>query len=220
MHSLYQDWQESESGLLRAAALIYNERAKPSRLSPLILMTDPSAHGDVLASARAMPKSSAIIYRHFGAGNRAEIAHNLRQETFARGQQLLIGNDPELAVECGADGVHFKRDAAVSAPTLWRARCPDWLITMAGIKGTEGEGGDYIDYSGDLSVLDGLMVSSVFASTSESAGKPIGLKKLLNITAVLGAPIVALGGVNDQTAEALEGYGLSGLAGRFEAGRF
>ena len=116
--------------------------------------------------------------------------------------------------------MHFKRDAAVSAPTLWRARCPDWLITMAGIKGTEGEGGDYIDYSGDLSVLDGLMVSSVFASTSESAGKPIGLKKLLNITAVLGAPIVALGGVNDQTAEALEGYGLSGLAGRFEAGRF
>ena len=205
---------KDESAVLRLAGIIGLERGVKYRLSPLVLMTDPSVHIDVLAAAQAMPKGAAIIYRHFGAENRELTAASLRQITFTRGQQLLIGNDPELAINCGADGVHFTRDAALAAPLLWRARCPDWLISMAGIKEIGGEG-DYIDYGGDLSVLDGLMVSSVFASRSPSAGKPIGVKRLLSITAVLGTPIYALGGVNEQTAEALEGCGLSGIAGRF-----
>ena len=207
-----------ESAVLRVAGGIGVERGAKYRLSPLVLMTDPNAHEDVAAAARAMPKGAAIIYRHFGADKREAAAAELRHVTFARGQQLLIGNDPELAINCGADGVHFTRDAALIAPMLWRERCPDWLISMAGIKETDGPDmvdGDYIDYGGDLSVLDGLMVSSVFASESPSAGKPIGVKRLLSITAVLGAPIYALGGVNERTAEALEGCGLSGIAGRF-----
>ena len=184
---------KDESAVLRTAGAIGVERGPNCRLSPLALMTDPSVHQDVLVAARSMPKGAAILYRHFGADDRQEIAVKLRQITFARGQQLLIGNDPELAINCGADGVHFTRDAALTAPMLWRARCPDWLITMAGIKenasdGVSGEG-DYIDYGGDLSVLDALMVSPIFASDSPSAGQPIGVKRLLSIAAVLGAPI-------------------------------
>lgn len=212
---LYQDWLQSESALVRAAGAISMDRSRHCRLSPLVLMTDPVVHEDLIAAAANMPKGAAIIYRHFGQARREDIAAQLRQVTFARQQQLLIGNDPELAIACGADGVHFTRDGDVTSPMLWRARCPEWLISMAGIKETDGEG-DYIDYGGDISVLDGLMVSSVFASSSESAGKPIGLKKLLSITAVLGAPIYALGGVNEMTAEALAGCGLSGIAGRFK----
>ena len=210
---------KNKSAVLRVAGVIGLERGPACRLSPLVMLSDPQVHKDVIAAANNMPKGAAIIYRHFGAPRRAEIAAELRQISFARGQQLLIGNDPALAIGCGADGVHFTRDAALTAPMLWRARCPDWLISMAGIKqidefSTSGEG-DYIDYSGDLCVLDGLMVSSVFASDSPSAGRPIGVSKLLSIAAVLGAPIYALGGVNGRTAEALDGCGLSGIAGRF-----
>ena len=201
---------------MKAAGVIAQERGRYCRLSPLVFMTDPSVHPDAVAAAENMPRGSAIIYRHFGQARREAAAVKLRQITFARGQQFLIGNDPQLAIDCGADGVHFTRDAAVIAPALWRARCPDWLISMAGIKQASADGeGDYIDYSGDLSVLDGLMISSVFASDSPSAGTPIGLQKLLTITAMLSAPIYALGGVTEQTASALEGYGLSGIAGRF-----
>ena len=215
--SPYQHWQESESALVRAAREISIERRAGCRLAPLVLMTDPALHKDVCAAARAMPEGAAIIYRHFGEAAREDVAAQLRELTFARGQQLLIGNDPELALDCGADGAHFTRGADLAAPTLWRARCPDWLITMAGIKGEAGEMGieGYIDYSGDLCVLDGLMISPIFASSSPSAGTPIGVQKLLSITALLGAPIYALGGVNARTAEALTGCGLSGLAGRF-----
>jgi thiamine-phosphate pyrophosphorylase len=215
MDALYQDWRESESAVIRTAGEIAQNRKASCRLSPLVMMSDPHVHENVVASAKAMPRGAAIIYRHFGDAKREEIAARLQEVTFARDQQLLIGNDPELAITCGADGVHFKRDATLAAPRLWRARCPDWLISKAGMKGDDDEG--YIDYSGDLSVLDGLMVSSVFASDSSSAGNPIGLKRLLTITAMLGAPIYALGGVNERTAEALEGCGLSGIAGRFNS---
>lgn len=210
----YQHWDKSESALLKGAAQIYAERHRPCRLAPLVIMTDPSVHDDVCALAMGAPKGAAIIYRHFGADDREGTADKLRHITFARAQQFLIGDDPMLAINCGADGVHFRRDEAVEAPTLWRARCPDWIITMAGIKGA-GIQDDYVDYSGDLSVLDGLFVSCIFHSESQSAGKPIGTARLLGICAVLGAPIVALGGVNARTIDALTGSGVAGIAGRF-----
>lgn len=193
--------------------MIARDRDIGLRLSPLLLMTDPAVHDDVCALATRAPQGCAIIYRHFGAENRKDVAQRLRQITFARNQQFLIGDDPTLAIHVGADGVHFRRDPAVDAPTLWRRRCPDWLISMAGIKADDDMDG-YVDYSGELSVLDGLLISSVFHSDSPSAGRPLGITRLLSIAAVLGAPIYALGGVNDRTAPDLEGCGLAGIAGR------
>jgi len=124
--------------------------------------------------------------------------------TFERRQQFLIGNDPDLAIKVGADGVHFRRDSALTAPTLWRRRCPDWLITMAGVKNG--------DYSGDLSVLDGLLVSSIFESQSPSAGEPIGIGALKTQVQALPVPVFALGGINAGTAKRLIGTGAAGLA--------
>jgi len=138
-----------------------------SRLSPLVLMTDPKRMTDVVKAAKNMPRGAAIIYRHFGSAHRFVDAEALRQVTFERDQQFLIGADPELAIEVGADGVHFRRDAELDAPILWRQRCPEWLISMAGLK--QG------DYNGDISVLDALFVSAVFKSRSPSAGEPIGV---------------------------------------------
>lgn len=172
-------------------------------------MSDPERTPDILRAAANMPKGAAIIYRHFGARDRGKIAEALRQITFARGQQLLIGNDPELAITCGADGVHFRRDPAVAEPVLWRRHCPDWIITMAGIKS-----GDYVsDYTGNLSVLDGLLVSSVFESDSASAGDPMGIEKLQLIAKALPVPVIALGGINSNTAPQLIGSGVAGIAG-------
>lgn len=168
-------------------------------------MTDPSRVSDVVATAKNLPKGTAIIYRHFGSAHRFVDAENLRQTTFESGQQLLIGDDPELAVEVGADGVHFTRDAKVEAPALWRKRCPEWLISMAGIKSGE--------YGGELSVLDGLLVSSIFPSQSPSAGEPVGAERFAQIVKDLPVPVFALGGINKETAPKLFGSGAAGLAG-------
>ena len=187
------------------ATKLYNARKIQSRLSPLIFMTDPKRVLDVVAAAQHLPRGTAIIYRHFGSAHRFVDAESLRHVTFQREQQLLIGDDPELAIEVGADGVHFRRDTKLSAPTLWRRRCPDWLISMAGVKSG--------DYQGNLSVLDSLLISSVFPSQSPSAGEPIGLKYFAQIVQDLPVPVFALGGVNKDTAPKLIGSGAAGIAG-------
>lgn len=194
--------------MAQVASQLFRARTKPCRLSPLILMTDPKRLPDPIPAVQSLPKGSAVIYRHFGYANAKETAKALRQETFKRDQQLLIGDDPDLATQVGADGVHFKRDRHLTAPTLWRQLCPDWIISMAGIKHSE--------YSGDLNKLDALLVSSIFASGSPSAGAPIGIEGLKRQRDTLKnykPGIFALGGINGKTAPDLIGTGAAGLAG-------
>lgn len=169
-------------------------------------MTDPQRVIDPVAIARALPRGAAIIYRHFGKDGHIKEAKALRQVTFENEQQLLMGHDPELAVDIGADGVHFRRDADLLAPRHWRGNCPGWIITMAGLKGSQ-------DYKSDLSVLDGLFISSVFYSKSPSAGDPIGVAALSEICKNLDVAVFALGGVNQRTIGKLTGTGIAGIAG-------
>ena len=173
------------------ATKLFNARKESSRLSPLIFMTDPERVSNIFSAAQKMPPGATIIFRHFGSAHKFVDAEALRQLTFERGQQLLIGDDPALAIEVGADGVHFRRDAKLEAPILWRQRCPDWLISMAGIKSGS--------YQGDLSVLDGLLISSIFPSQSPSAGEPIGVERFTQSVRDLPAPVFALGGVDNNT---------------------
>jgi len=206
MTATYPEWEYNGSHVVaQAATQLFKARKKPSRLSPLVFMTDPERVPNTEKVIKNLPKGAAVIYRHFGWPDRLSEAATLRQITFALGQQFLIGADAELAVKVGADGVHFRRDAALAQPKLWRQRCPDWIISMAGLKSG--------DYSGDLSVLDGLLVSSVYKSQSPSAGNPIGIEAFKHQVKAHPCPVFALGGINSQTASQLIGSGAAGLAG-------
>jgi thiamine-phosphate pyrophosphorylase len=206
MTALYSDWTKKKSVLARVAGELRQESElrggkNTHRISPLIFMTDPDRVPDPVSVARRLPEGSTIIYRHFGNPEHAE---DLRQITRERGQQLLIGNDPELAEKIHAQGVHFARDPKLVGPITWRAKHPDWIITMAGLK----DGG----YLAPLDSLDALFVSSIFPSRSASAGTPIGVETLKDRAARLPVPIVGLGGIDAGTAPALLGTGIIGLA--------
>jgi len=206
MSAAYPEWDyKGRDVVAQTATKLYHARPIPSRLSPLIFMTDPERVTDIIGSAENLPRGAAIIFRHFGSAHKFVDAEALREVTFKREQQFLIGDDPQLAIDIGADGVHFRRDCKALAPALWRQRCPDWIISMAGIKSGE--------YQGDLTVLDGLLVSSVFQSQSPSAGKPMGLETFSNTSQNLEVPVFALGGVNKTTAPKLLGSGAAGVAG-------
>lgn len=164
-------------------------------------MTDPERVENPVAIAKNLPRGTAIIYRHFGQPDQAKA---LRKVTREREQQLLIGNDPELAAAIGADGVHFARDPYLKGPRKWRATHPDWIITMAGLKS-----GDYL---APFATLDALFVSAIFPSRSPSAGEPIGITALKSRAAHLPVPIYALGGVNAATALELLNTKITGLA--------
>ncbi len=212
MPAPYTKWNyKGRDVVKRAAQNLLEARPRSTPLSPFVFMTDPQRVLDPVAAAHGLPEGAALIYRHFGNAGYVREAEALRQVTFERNQQLLLGHDPELAIAIGADGVHFRRDARLQAPALWRQNCPDWIITMAGLKGVSLKGTQI--YSGDLSVLDGLFVSSVFYSKSPSAGDPIGIEALKQVCTAHAVPVFALGGINARTAQELVGSGAAGLAG-------
>ena len=173
----------------------------PCRLSPLVFMTDPARMENVVDIVRRLPARCAVIYRHFGDPKHAQ---SLREITTKQGRQFLIGNDPELAETVSADGVHFARDETLRGPITWRAKRPNWIITMAGLKSGA--------YLAPLNSLDALFISSVFLSRSPSARTPIGTNALQDRTARLPVPIFALGGIDAGTASQLIGTGAAGLA--------
>lgn len=172
-----------------------------SRLNPLVLMSDPERTPDLLGLAAHLPSGSALIYRHFGTPG---LESALRDITQVRHIQFLIGNDPELAARCGADGVHFSRRAGGATIQFWRDQRPDWIISAAAIK----QGDDLRP----IEALDALFLSPIFASDSPSAGTPIGIETLRSFTQICPCPVFALGGINISTAKQLIGTGLAGIA--------
>lgn len=190
-----------QTEVTRFAATLSGSRLPGSRLHPLVLMSDPERTPDLIELAQQMPERSALIYRHFGAPGQ-EVS--LRRITTRRGVQLLIGGDPELAQACGADGVHFSRRTAQEDRQRWRDAQPDWIISAAAPKNPYP-----VRFPAEL---DAFFVSPVFRSDSVSAGTPLGLTALRQLTARLSGPIFALGGINAANVASLSGSGLSGIA--------
>lgn len=172
-----------------------------SRLHPLVLMSDPERTPSLLGLVSAMPSRSALIYRHFGTPG---LERRLRSLTEAKGMQLLIGNDPELAETCRADGVHFSRTTEASVVAKWRQRHPGWIISAAAPKPWS--------IPDTAPQLDALLVSSIFSSDSPSSGTPIGVDALERITKLSPCPVFALGGVTNETAPQLAKTGIAGIA--------
>lgn len=164
-------------------------------------MSDPKRTPDLLNLVKYMPSRSAIIYRHFGSPG---LEDELRRISWDRNIQLLIGNDPELALSCEADGVHFSRRASTETLATWRNAQPNWIITTAWSK-TKSDPRTFEQ-------LDGVFVSSVFQSDSTSAGTPIGVRALREFTKQCSYPVFALGGITDETAPNLVGTGIGGIA--------
>lgn len=167
----------------------------------LLFFTDPVRTPDPAAIARALPRGAAIVYRHFGAPDRAAQARELLRIARARGLKLLIGADPSLCARLGADGVHLPERLAHRAGPLKRAH-PRWLVTAAahGLRARGRRG------------PDAVVLSVALPSRSRSAGPALGPVRLSARTRAKGPPAYALGGLSDRTARRIVGSGVVGLA--------
>jgi thiamine-phosphate pyrophosphorylase len=175
------------------------ETATPA-LPPLFFLTDPERTPDPAAIARRLPAGAGLIYRHFGAATRVETAGALAALCRARGLILLIGADPALAAEVGADGVHWPERLAPGRRPAWGR-----IHTAA------AHSGPALAWAANAG-LDGALLSPVFVSRSASAGRPLGLQRAARLAQGAGLPVFALGGVNARTARRLTGLGFAGLA--------
>lgn len=169
-------------------------------LPTLWFFTDPVRTPDPVGVARTLPRGAAVVYRHFGAADRREVAAELRR---ARGLVLLIGADAALADDIGADGVHLPERIATQAAALKRWR-PAWLVTVAAHSAAALRRAE---------TAEAAVLSPIFASRSASAGKPLGLARAARMVAEAPVPVIGLGGVTRARARMLLQRGFAGAAG-------
>jgi thiamine-phosphate pyrophosphorylase len=175
---------------------------EPSRVPPLLFLTDPERTPRPWEIAARMPPGSGVVYRGFGRSEALEEAKRLRAVTHERGMTLLIGLDVDLADEVEADGVHLP-ERSLSAAYALSGRRPDWILTGA-VHSVEAA----------LSArdLDAVLLSPICPAGGSSAAKPaLGLDALCR--ASKGAtPVLALGGMTGATIMALTDSGCAGVA--------
>lgn len=188
----------SVHALAALARRLNHERGAP-HIPSLFFVTDPERTPDPCAIAQGLPRGSAIIYRHFGASERAHIARKLASIARSRSLLLLIAADPDLALRVGAAGVHWPQ-----------ARLPaergGGLVTAA------AHDADALARAEALGV-DACLLAPVLATNSSSGNAPLGLFKAGQMARRTRVPVIALGGVNARTARLLAGRGFAGLAG-------
>lgn len=183
---------------LAAQARRLNRGAGAPPIPALFFFTDPERTPDPCAAARRLPRGTAIVYRHFGAPDRARMARRLRTIARSRGLVLLIAADPALAQRVGADGVHWPQRLvpAQRGPGLVTAAAHD----AAGIARAEALG------------ADACVLAPVLPTRSGSGRTPLGLFRASQLARNARVPVIALGGVNAETARRLSGRGFAGLA--------
>ncbi len=191
--------QAASNRKLRAA--IRQARAHlPDHLPPLFFLTDPERTPDPVAISARLPAGCGVIYRHFGAPDRAEIGLALADVATQRGLCLLIGADPKLAQAVGAHGVHWP-EAQLGEARHWRGM---FAINTASAHSRRAI------LRAQQAEMDAALVSTVFASKSASAGMPIGAARFRALTQEVDMPLYALGGINADTATQIADCG--GLA--------
>ena len=117
------------------------------------------------------------------------IGRTLREITKKSGTLFIINDRLDVALACGADGVHLGQDD-ICAVVARQLSPPGFIIgisvgTVAEAVRAEQDGADYI------------ALSPVFSTTSKyNAGPGHGLEVLRQIRRNVSLPIIAIGGIN------------------------
>lgn len=185
--------------VLASVARRLNRDAGLPPIPALFFLTDPARTPDPVAIVKLLPRETAVIYRHFGAFERARIAERLAGICRSRGLSLLIAADPELAKRVGANGVHWPE---VRFPAQ---RDPFPLVTAS------AHSAESLARATAFGA-DACILAPVFPTRSASGNRPLGLFRASQIARAADVPTIALGGVNANTAAQLIGRGFAGVA--------
>lgn len=117
---------------------------------------------------------------------------------------FVINDHVELALECGADGVHVGQ-TDMNAADVRRQIGPGRILgvsaaTVEQALAAQAAGADY------------LGVGAVFATTTKTDAKALAFKMLQDICAAVSIPVVAIGGIQAENVRKLGGSGVDGIA--------
>jgi thiamine-phosphate diphosphorylase len=157
-------------------------------------------------AARAAASGAAMIQvraKNLSARELAALVRRVVAE--ARGVPVLVNTRPDIALACGAQGVHLPSDSLslerirtiAPAGFLIGVSCHD----MDELVRAAREGADFAVYG------------PIFATRSHPDVQPIGVDALAAATLAVQLPIYALGGVTEQNAPLCIAAGATGVAG-------
>ena len=120
-------------------------------------------------------------------GEIAKVAHDLRKITGEHGVPLVINDHPEIARECGADGVHVGQDD-LSVSVAREAAGADCFVgksthSVEQAVAAADEGADYIGFG------------PLFATPTKPDYAPIGVAEIREVHGRVSVPIFCIGGI-------------------------
>lgn len=186
----------------RAAARLARIAGRLSPGARLFLLTDPVRSPDSAWLAAAAPRGAVVVWRSFGAPVTPAI-RRARRLAARRGVLFAVSADIAAARALRADGLHLPEWARPARSAIGRSGARFVTRSAHGPRALARAAGD----------AEAVFHSAVFASSSPSAGAPMGPVRWAIATRRLRRPVaVALGGVTARTARRLAGAPLAGLA--------
>lgn len=135
-----------------------------------------------------------------------ELDVQVRRLVSMNGPRVLVNDRADVAIACGAAGVHL-RSGAVAVEKIRRIAPVGFVVTFAchdaeAVMRAGNEGADY------------AVLAPVFAPLSKPLDRPpLGLDALQAIVAKSTIPVIALGGITVENARLCAEVGAAGVAG-------
>ena len=120
------------------------------------------------------------------------------------GVPLFINDNLEVAVRCGADGIHVGQDDLDAAQV--RQQVGDRMMIGVSVHSVE-EALEAVRKGADC-----LGVGAMFPTATKADASPVSLETLGAICAAVEVPVVAIGGIGPDNLHQLAGTGVDGVA--------
>jgi thiamine-phosphate pyrophosphorylase len=184
-------------------------RGRPLPLPCLALVTDRARRRDrpleqiVSQAVDGGVNLVQVREKDLGGGDLYEFALRLREAL--QGRALLLVNERvDVALACGADGVHLPERGLPAA--VARRQVGEGLLIGRSVHSVEGAA------QAERDGADFVQVGTIFATGSKPGVEPAGLGLVSAVRSAVTSPVIAIGGINAGNAADVMRAGADGVA--------
>lgn len=194
------DWAQAATGAERRA------RLGAARLYLVIGSRVDGGAAEPLVEAALAGGVDVVQLRDKDATDEEVVAAGRRLEALcaAAGALLIVNDRPDLALACGADGVHLGQGDA--HPDAVRRSIGDELVIGISTHSPEQIA------AARRSAADYLGVGPVYATATKPDGEPVGLELVRHAAAHAEKPFFAIGGIDTERAPEVAAAGAERIA--------